>query len=75
MDTLITTLFVPGSEVHFQCDVDQCNGLCPDIDDSTCAQDSSAYTKSGRQLGQTDEGMLLAATTVFVLDPIDAKRK
>lgn len=65
--------FPDGSEVHFQCDVDQCNGLCPDIDDSMCSQDPSTYTKSGRALGQTDEGMLLAATTVFVLDPIDAK--
>lgn len=65
--------FPDGSEVHFQCDVDQCNGLCPDIDESMCTQSSSAFSKSGRTLEQSDEGILLAATTVFVLDPIDAK--
>lgn len=76
--TAIATLnsmfrFPDGSEVHFQCDVIQCNGLCPDIDDSMCLEDAASSTKSGRALGQPDEGMLLAATTVFVLDPIDAK--
>lgn len=66
--------FPEGSEVHFQCDVVQCNGLCPDIEEKMCSEDaSSASIKSSRALGQTDEGMLLAATTVFVLDPIDAK--
>lgn len=57
------------SEVHFQCDVVQCNGLCPDIDERTCSEDP----KPGQSLGSPSEPMLLAATTVFVLNPIDAK--
>lgn len=67
--------FPEGSEVHIQCDIVQCNGLCSDIDDSVCAGDASAFTKGGRALGQSDDGMLLAATTVFVLDPADAPCK
>ncbi|XP_058838249.1 uncharacterized protein LOC131693959 [Topomyia yanbarensis] len=65
--------FPEGSEVHFQCDVIQCNGLCPELDDHVCSKDSAQYLKSARALGQTDQGMLFAATTVFVLDPIEAK--
>ena len=59
-----------ASEVHIQCDVVQCNGLCPDFDDSICTNDGS-YSKD-RGIGQTDSGLILAATTVFVLDPADA---
>ncbi|XP_053686828.1 uncharacterized protein LOC128736375 [Sabethes cyaneus] len=75
--TAIATLnsmfrFPEGSEVHFQCDVLQCNGLCPEENSSICTEDI-ANTKSTRTLGQAEQGILLAATTVFVLDPIDAK--
>lgn len=59
--------FPDGAEVQIQCDIIQCNGKC--ADDMKCTEDSSSYVKGGRALGQTDEGLLLAATTVFVLDP------
>uniref|UniRef100_A0A182NL86 ZP domain-containing protein n=1 Tax=Anopheles dirus TaxID=7168 RepID=A0A182NL86_9DIPT len=61
--------FSEGSEVHFQCDVVQCNGRCPELDESICTGDANAFVKSARALGQVDDGMLLAATTVFVIDP------
>jgi len=57
--------FPDGAEVQLQCDIIQCNGKCPD--DEKCNGDSSV--KGGRALGQTEDGLLLAATTVFVLDP------
>ncbi|XP_041764256.1 uncharacterized protein LOC121589403 isoform X2 [Anopheles merus] len=61
--------FSEGSEVHFQCDVVQCNGRCPELDEAICTGDANAFVKSARALGQMDDGMLLAATTVFVIDP------
>lgn len=54
--------------MHLQCDVIQCNGRC--VNDVDCSKDVGALVKS-----RTDENMLLAATTVFVLDPADAPRK
>ncbi|XP_055699659.1 uncharacterized protein LOC129799623 isoform X2 [Phlebotomus papatasi] len=64
--------FPEGSEVHLQCDVVACRAgsTCPA--EASCTGDAAAYTKSGRALGQTDDGVMLAATTVFVLDPADA---
>lgn len=61
--------FPDGAEVQLQCDIIQCNGKCPD--DEKCNGESASYVKGGRALGQTDDGLLLAATTVFVLDPSD----
>ena len=52
-----------------QCDVVQCNGGCADISD----QCNSGF--KGRAPSQNEESILLAATTVFVLDPADAPRK
>lgn len=40
----------------------------------TCPSDVG-FQKGGRSLGQSDEGLFLAATTVFVLDPADAPCK
>lgn len=57
--------FPEGSEVHIQCDIVQCPGKCSEED--TC---SSSSVKGSRPLSN-GEGMLLAATTVFVLDPAD----
>ncbi|XP_058468041.1 uncharacterized protein LOC131440619 [Malaya genurostris] len=65
--------FPEGSEVHFQCDILQCNGICVEPDENVCSEDFDVSLKSTRALGQADQGMILAATTVFVLDPIDAK--
>lgn len=67
---------ITGSEVHLQCDVVQCSGGC--ADDEVCPGDtlSASINKGGRALGsKTEDGMLLAATTVFVLDPSEAPRK
>lgn len=61
--------FPDGAEVQLQCDIIQCNGKCPD--DEKCTGDTSTYVKGGRSLGQVEDGLLLAATTVFVLDPSD----
>lgn len=55
------------AEVQIQCDIIQCNGKC--TDEQKCTGDSSGHVKGGRALGQVEEGLLLAATTVFVLDP------
>lgn len=57
--------FPEGSEVHLQCDVIQCAGGCKTEMDCT----GSSTSKGSRALGESNEGMLLAATTVFVLDP------
>jgi Zona pellucida-like domain len=61
--------FPEGAEVQIQCDIIQCNGKC--IEDEKCNGESASYVKGGRALGQTEDGLLLAATTVFVLDPAD----
>ncbi|CRK88251.1 CLUMA_CG002031, isoform B [Clunio marinus] len=68
--SMITSMFKfpEGAEVQIQCDIIMCNGKC--VDDEKCVGDSSAYVKGGRSLGPVD-GLLLAATTVFVLDPSD----
>ncbi|XP_065162928.1 uncharacterized protein [Atheta coriaria] len=56
--------FPESSEVHFQCDVGLCKGSCPD---PNCS-DGGGQTKAL----VTDEGVLMAATSVFVLDPGEA---
>lgn len=64
--------FPEGSEVHFQCDIEQCNGKCVDVDESTCLRGAlerySDDTKTRAQ-GQTQNGLMLAASTVYVIDP------
>lgn len=66
--------FSNGSEINFQCDIIQCAGKCPDED--KCTGDPAAFTKTSRGLGQPeDASALLAATTVFVLDPSLLPRK
>ncbi|XP_017786546.1 PREDICTED: uncharacterized protein LOC108569484 [Nicrophorus vespilloides] len=55
--------FPESSEVHFQCDVGLCKGSCPE---PMCIADGSAKALI------TDEGVLMAATSVFVLDPGDS---
>lgn len=67
--------FPEGSEVHIQCDIIQCIGKCPD--DELCTVSIAEQVKGGRSLNEklTDDNMLLASTTVFVLDPADAPCK
>lgn len=60
--------FPEGAELHLQCDVIQCKDKC--IENDRCNGDAQ-NVKSGRSIGETEEGTLLAATTVFVLDPSD----
>lgn len=67
--SMISSMFrsPDGAEIQIQCDIIQCSGKC--ADDEKCNGDSASYVKEGRALGQANEGLLLAATTVFVLDP------
>lgn len=66
---------VAGSEVHLQCDVIQCYGRCVEIDD--CNQVIQAGFIKGnsgpRKFGPNEEGSSIAGTTVFVLDPAEAR--
>lgn len=64
--------------MHLQCDIAQCHGGCAD---DICPGDvlTASVTKGGHKPtgNATEDGTMLAATTVFVLDPADApcKRK
>jgi hypothetical protein len=62
--------------VHVQCDIIQCNGKCDDVEDSVCADiDLAGFVKGGNRVSSTpqnEDGMFLAASSVFVLDPADA---
>lgn len=53
--------FPDSTEIHFQCDIGLCRGSCPE---PVCDSGARALT--------TDEGVLMAATSVFVLEPGDA---
>ncbi|XP_050313699.1 uncharacterized protein LOC126748486 isoform X2 [Anthonomus grandis grandis] len=56
--------FPESSEVNFQCDVALCKGACLQ---PSCNEDiSNSLTQSN------DEGILIAANTIFVLDPSEA---
>ncbi|XP_068899030.1 uncharacterized protein [Tenebrio molitor] len=55
--------FPESSEVHFQCDIGLCRGSCPE---PVCTEGAQSRALT------TDEGILMAATSVFVLDPGDA---
>lgn len=61
--------FPEGAEVQIQCDIIECSGKC--VEEEKCNGESLSFVKGGRALGQAEEGLLLAATTVFVLDPSD----
>lgn len=58
--------FPEGAELRIQCDVIQCKDKC--VENDRCGD---PQVKSGRSIDATEEGTLLAATTVFVLDPAD----
>ncbi|XP_033241707.1 uncharacterized protein [Drosophila pseudoobscura] len=67
--------FPEGSEVHLQCDVIQCYGRCVEIDDCNDVA-LAGFTKGSngpRKFGPNEEGSSLAGTTVFVLDPAEAR--
>lgn len=56
--------FPESSEVHFQCDVALCKGAC--------LQPSCSGDVSNSLSLNNDEGILMAANTVFVVDPSQA---
>lgn len=64
------------SEMQFQCDIEQCNGRCADISDASC-RSVARYVNDDvkRPQGQAQNGLMLAATTVYVIDPQNAPRK
>lgn len=65
--------FPEDSEVHIQCDVAQCFGGCYN---DVCPGDVLTAGVVGKQPtgNGTEDATMLAATTVFVLDPADAPR-
>jgi len=67
--SIITSMFKfpDGAETHIQCDITYCKDKCPE--DEKCSEESAKFVKGGRALGQPEEGLMLAGTTVFVLDP------
>lgn len=56
--------------MHLQCDVIQCNGACVDM---SC--DNTGVKDIRPAASPSEENVMLAATTVFVLDPSEAPRK
>ncbi|KAH8267340.1 hypothetical protein KR018_011796, partial [Drosophila ironensis] len=67
--------FPEGSEVHLQCDVIQCYGRCVEIDDcnDVALAGFGKGTNGPRKFGPNEEGSSVAGTTVFVLDPNEAR--
>lgn len=57
--------FPESSEVHLQCDVALCKGSCSQ---PSCSSDSGLQSRAL----STDESVIMAATTVFVVDPSEA---
>lgn len=55
-----------------QCDIVQCKGKCSNEDPCTSI---ASFTKGGKNGNEVTDGMGLAATTVYVLDPADAPCK
>lgn len=56
--------FQDGTEVHIQCAVAICRGACENLDCNDPDSHSSLSVK-----GAQEDGVVLAATSVFVLDP------
>lgn len=59
------------SEMQFQCDIEQCNGRCADISESSCRSVARYQSNDDvkRAPGQAQNGLMLASTTVYVIDP------
>ncbi|XP_017077326.1 uncharacterized protein LOC108111994 isoform X2 [Drosophila eugracilis] len=76
-EAVLTSMFKfpEGSEVHLQCDVIQCYGRCVEIDDcnDVALAGFGKGTNGPRKFGPNEEGSSLAGTTVFVLDPAEAR--
>lgn len=64
------------SEMHFQCDIEQCNTKCADVSEATCSGIAKYQNDDVKRLpGQTQNGLMLAASTVYVIDPQNAPCK
>jgi hypothetical protein len=70
--SMVTSMFKfpEGAEVHLQCDIMLCTDKCPE--DEKCGDARAAFGEGVK--GKAETGVLLAATTVFVLDPAEVSR-
>lgn len=67
--------FSDSTEVHFQCDIGICKGSCIDTAcDSEIQPLAQSRSLANDVYSSQDEGVLMASTSVFVLDPGDAPR-
>ncbi|XP_050435889.1 uncharacterized protein LOC126842785 [Adelges cooleyi] len=68
--------FPDSSELHFQCDIEVCRGVCtePDCDDVSTNSLALQQTKDVYTDATPEEGTLLASTSVFVLEPGETPR-
>nr|CAD7601621.1 unnamed protein product [Timema genevievae] len=69
--------FQDSSEVHFQCDIAICKGMCievvcnTDVEPLPSAQSRSLDQDIYSESSSADEGVIMASTSVFVLEPGD----
>lgn len=65
------------SEMTFQCDIEQCSGRCAELSEAACGTGIARYSNEDvkRTPGQTQNGLMLVTTTVYVIDPQNAPRK
>ncbi|RZF34451.1 hypothetical protein LSTR_LSTR013021 [Laodelphax striatellus] len=62
--------FSEEPEVHFQCDISLCKGLCPEVQCNDNEGFALAQAEPKDIYSETvDEGALMASTTVYVLKP------
>lgn len=77
-DAILTSMFrfPDSSELHFQCDIEVCRGICtePDCDDVSSNSLALQQSKDVKGEAQQEEGTLLASTSVFVLQPGETPR-
>ncbi|GLV44384.1 uncharacterized protein CBL_10188 [Carabus blaptoides fortunei] len=65
--------FPESTEVHFQCDIGICKGVCIETAcDSEIQPLAQSRSLANDVYSSPDEGVLMASTSVFVLDPGDA---
>lgn len=72
--SLFSMFRLPDSrELHFQCDVAICKGICPEMVCNSEFEPSSQAQSGSKEIytegTTTDEGVVPASTTVFVLEP------
>ncbi|KAK7869654.1 hypothetical protein R5R35_010021 [Gryllus longicercus] len=78
-DAILQSMFrLPESnELHFQCDIGVCKGRCPEVNcdapdvERLPSAQARALAKDVYQEASAEEGVLMASTSVFVLQPGD----